>query len=74
MLGIILNKKVNSLNMRGDHPNDFVLKVIGQEQYLVGNVPLINFMYIQEALFRDVVPTLVTVSVESVPGIIVTYK
>uniref|UniRef100_A0A1B6CVF3 phosphatidylinositol 3-kinase n=1 Tax=Clastoptera arizonana TaxID=38151 RepID=A0A1B6CVF3_9HEMI len=62
----ILNKKAITLNTKGEHVSDFVLKVCGQEEYLVGDYPLVNFTYIQEALCRDVTPTLVTVSVKSV--------
>lgn len=63
----ILNKKANTLNARGERPNDFVLKVVGQDEYLVGDHPLIQFEYVQETLSRDGTPTLVTVGAENVP-------
>lgn len=66
LLAMILNKKALNLNTRGEHVNDYVLKVCGQEEYLVGDYPLIQFVYIQEALSRDIIPTLVAVSVDSV--------
>lgn len=66
LLAMILNKKALNLNTRGEHVNDYVLKVCGQEEYLVGDCPLIQFVYIQEALSRDIIPTLVAVSVDSV--------
>jgi phosphatidylinositol-4,5-bisphosphate 3-kinase len=68
LLRTILNKKAITLNSRGEHPNDFVLKVCGQEEYLVGNFPLTQFQYVQDMLARDGVPTLVTVSVNSILG------
>lgn len=66
LLLTILNKKAIALNFRGEHPSDYVLKVCGQEEYLVGEYPLVQFLYIQEVLASDDIPTLVTVSVNSV--------
>lgn len=68
LMGSILNKKAITLNTKGEHVSDFVLKVCGQEEYLVGEFPLVTFTYIQESLCRDMTPTLVTVSVKSVDG------
>lgn len=45
---------------------DFTLKVCGQEEYLIGDYPLIQFSYIQDCLAKDVTPTLVTLSRNSV--------
>lgn len=66
LLTQILNKKAITLNAKGEHVSEFVLKVCGQEEYLVGEYPLVSFVYIQESLSRDLTPTLVTVSVQSV--------
>lgn len=52
--------------MSRGHPNDFTLKVCGQEEYLLGDYPLIQFNYIQDCLARDITPTLVTLSRDSV--------
>lgn len=52
--------------LRGEHPNDFILKVCGQEEYLIGEYPLIQFNYIQDCLARDITPTLITLNVDSV--------
>jgi len=67
-LQTILNKTALTLNSRGEQAADFVLKVCGQEEYLVGNYPLTQFQYVQDMLARDGVPTLVRVSVNSVLG------
>lgn len=68
LLEIILNKRANTLNTRGEQPNDFTLKICGQEEYLIGdNIPLIQFNYIQDCLAKDIIPTLVTLSKQSVP-------
>lgn len=68
LLEAILNKRANTLKTRGEQPNDFTLKVCGQEEYLIGdNIPLIQFGYIQDCLAKDTMPTLVTLSKQSVP-------
>ncbi|KYQ59052.1 Phosphatidylinositol-4,5-bisphosphate 3-kinase catalytic subunit beta isoform [Trachymyrmex zeteki] len=68
LLEAILNKRANTLKTRGEQPNDFTLKVCGQEEYLIGdNIPLIQFCYIQDCLAKDIMPTLVTLSKQSVP-------
>ncbi|XP_072757621.1 phosphatidylinositol 4,5-bisphosphate 3-kinase catalytic subunit delta isoform [Anoplolepis gracilipes] len=67
LLEIILNKRANTLNTRGEQPNDFTLKICGQEEYLIGDKTLlIEFSYIQECLAKDITPTLVTLSKKSV--------
>lgn len=67
LLEIILNKRANTLNTRGEQPNDFTLKICGQEEYLIGDkIPLIQFNYIQDCLAKDITPTLVTLSKQSV--------
>uniref|UniRef100_A0A8D9EW02 Phosphatidylinositol 4,5-bisphosphate 3-kinase catalytic subunit delta isoform n=1 Tax=Cacopsylla melanoneura TaxID=428564 RepID=A0A8D9EW02_9HEMI len=67
LLRMILNKKAITLHTSGEQTSDYVLKVCGQEEYLVGELPLLQFCYIQECLSRERTPVLVTVSVESVP-------
>lgn len=68
LLEHILNKKATLLNIRGEKVCDYVLKVCGQDEYLVGDYKIIQFQYIQDCIAREVVPTLVTVSRESVPS------
>ena len=63
----ILNKRANTMMSRGERPGDFMLKVCGQEEFLIGEFPLIQFIYIQESLSRDVTPVLLVLSVDSVP-------
>lgn len=61
-------KKANILNTRGERPHDYVLKVCGRDEYLVGDRQIIDFQYIQDCLSRDVIPVVVTMSVHSVPS------
>lgn len=70
LIVLILSKKAMNLQTQGKHPEDFVLKVCGREEYLIGQVNILNFYYIQECLTRDVLPELVLTSVDSVPGMI----
>ncbi|XP_015605201.1 phosphatidylinositol 4,5-bisphosphate 3-kinase catalytic subunit delta isoform [Cephus cinctus] len=67
LLEQILTKRANTLMSRGERAGDFILKVCGQEEYLIGDYPLIQFNYIQDCLERDIAPILVTLSVDSVP-------
>ncbi|XP_038215234.1 phosphatidylinositol 4,5-bisphosphate 3-kinase catalytic subunit delta isoform [Zerene cesonia] len=62
----IFRKKANSLNMRGEQPRNYVLKVCGREEYLLGDYPLIQFLYIQEMLAKDGVPQVMTVSMDKI--------
>lgn len=50
----------NRLNIR-ENVDNYVLKVYGQDEYLIGNYQLIEFQYIQEAISNDVIPVLLVV-------------
>lgn len=63
----ILNKRSLTLAISGEQADNFFLKVCGQDEYLVGDKPLIQFLYIQEMLAKDQIPVVVTVSRESIP-------
>lgn len=65
LLDIILAKK--NLNLkRKDRASDYILKISGQDEYLFGEFPLVQFLYIQDTLFRDGVPTVVIQGVHNV--------
>ncbi|KAI4460968.1 phosphatidylinositol kinase [Holotrichia oblita] len=55
-----LEKMANRLNIR-ENVDNYVLKVYGQDEYLIGNYQLIEFQYIQEAISNDVIPVLLVV-------------
>jgi phosphatidylinositol-4,5-bisphosphate 3-kinase catalytic subunit alpha/beta/delta len=61
---IILRKQATSLNMRIEPASNYVLKVCGREEYLFGDYPIIQFQYIQEMLSRDLVPQVMTISID----------
>lgn len=71
LLENILGKRATLLK-RHERSSEFVLKVCGQDEYLVGDYPLIKFQYIQDCLSRNVTPTLVTVHKDHVPSKIIT--
>lgn len=69
LLEMILAKRANVLQLKGERTHDYVLKVSGRDEYLVGDdYQLIQFQYIQDAIWREVNPTVVTMSVHSVPS------
>ena len=68
LISMILQKKAITLNSKGEHVSEFALKACGREEYLVGDYPLIRFLYIQEALSQDATPSLVIISVHKIPG------
>lgn len=66
---MILAKRANVLQLKGETTDDYVLKVCGRDEYLVGDdYQLIQFQYIQDAIWREVNPTVVTMSIQSVPS------
>lgn len=44
---------------------DYILKVCGQDEYLLGEYPIVQFLYIQDTLSRNAVPTVTTQPIES---------
>lgn len=68
LLEMILAKKATILNRRNERTNEYVLKVCGQDDFLVGEYEIIEFQYIQDCISREITPTLVTVHVDRVPG------
>ncbi|RZB77474.1 phosphatidylinositol 4,5-bisphosphate 3-kinase catalytic subunit delta isoform, partial [Asbolus verrucosus] len=67
LLEMILAKKANILNIRNERSSDYVLKVCGQDEYLVGDHHIIQFQYVQDSLSKDITPTVVTVQIDNVP-------
>ena len=52
--------------LRGEKPEDFTLKVCGQEEYLLTDLPLIQAYYIQECISKDVTQILIIVSLKNI--------
>ena len=55
--------KIKNFRRRID---DYILKICGQEEYIFGDHPLIQFLYIQDRLSRGEVPTVVMIFVSDV--------
>lgn len=51
LLELILSKKKSKLNIR-EKTKDYILKICGQEEYIFGEYPLVQFLYIQDTLSR----------------------
>lgn len=62
---IMVKKQSKIKNFRG-LINDYILKICGQEEYIFGEHPLIQFLYIQDRLSRGEVPTCVVMYVNDV--------
>lgn len=67
-LEIVLTKKATIFNTKNEISSDYVLKVCGRDDFIMGEEPLINFQYIQESLSYGLTPVLVTVNVCNVPS------
>lgn len=62
---IIMKKQSKLKNYRGKI-HDYILKICGQEEYIFGDYPLIQFLYIQDRLSRGEVPIVVVTYVTDV--------
>jgi len=62
---IMLKKQSKIRNFRGKK-DDYILKICGQEEYIFGDYPLIQFLYIQDRLSRGEVPMVVVTYVNDV--------
>lgn len=62
---IILKKQSKLKNYRGKI-DDYILKICGQEEYIFGDHPLIQFLYIQDRLSRGETPIVVVTYVSDV--------
>ncbi|CAH1990801.1 unnamed protein product [Acanthoscelides obtectus] len=67
LLEMILAKRATIMNIRTDRASEYILKVCGQDEFLVGDFHIIEFQYIQECISKGVTPTLVTYHVDDVP-------
>ncbi|KAL3270242.1 hypothetical protein HHI36_009298 [Cryptolaemus montrouzieri] len=67
LLEMVLTKKATIFNMKIERLSDYVLKVCGRDDFIMGDEPLINFQYIQESLSYGVTPVLVALNVCDVP-------
>nr|XP_022907614.1 phosphatidylinositol 4,5-bisphosphate 3-kinase catalytic subunit delta isoform [Onthophagus taurus]XP_022907621.1 phosphatidylinositol 4,5-bisphosphate 3-kinase catalytic subunit delta isoform [Onthophagus taurus] len=62
LLQICLDKRASNLNIHDVYVEKYVLKVFGQNEYIIGSYPLIEYQYIQEELLKDAYPVLVLVN------------
>lgn len=62
-----VTKLANTLGIRVENPRNILLKVCGRDEYIFGDYPLIQFLYIQEVLYKDGVPQVMTVNKDKLP-------
>lgn len=62
---IILKKQSKLKNFRGK-THEYILKICGQEEYIFGDYPLVQFLYIQDRLSRGETPIVVVTFVSDV--------
>ncbi|XP_065339767.1 phosphatidylinositol 4,5-bisphosphate 3-kinase catalytic subunit beta isoform [Cloeon dipterum] len=63
LLKLALTKKATNTNSKLEDPNNYLLKVCGQHEFLLGDHPLIYFTHIQEALAKEAAPVVIVVPV-----------
>ncbi|XP_046389933.1 phosphatidylinositol 4,5-bisphosphate 3-kinase catalytic subunit delta isoform [Ischnura elegans] len=67
LLKKVLNKKAVTYNTKEERTQDYALKVLGREEYLIGgDVPLSKFIYIQECIALEVKPILIACPFNSI--------
>lgn len=67
LLEMIVYKRATTLNIKNERPTDYVLKICGQDEFLVGDHPIIEFQYIQDCISKEMTPILVTIHKDRVP-------
>ncbi|XP_035228755.1 phosphatidylinositol 4,5-bisphosphate 3-kinase catalytic subunit delta isoform-like [Stegodyphus dumicola] len=66
LLDLVLSKKGPSIGLQSHLAKNYVLKICGLEEYLVGPHPLSQFKYVQETLSNDKTPELVLVPSDTI--------
>ncbi|KNC26382.1 hypothetical protein FF38_05279 [Lucilia cuprina] len=73
LVDLALSKVRKSQIKVSDRASDYILKVRGRDEYLFGEYPLIQFIYIQESLSGSEVPNVVLKPIHTLPSYI-SYK
>ncbi|XP_017779858.1 PREDICTED: phosphatidylinositol 4,5-bisphosphate 3-kinase catalytic subunit delta isoform [Nicrophorus vespilloides] len=58
----MLLKRKSSFLKTSEKPSDYVLKVLGADEYLISDHPIVNFEYIRDCISKDEIPKLVLIS------------
>ncbi|ERL86797.1 hypothetical protein D910_04202 [Dendroctonus ponderosae] len=67
LLERILAKKAQLLKISNERVQDYVLKVCGRDEYLLGGYKLCEYQYVEDCLSLCATPTLVTVHIDRIP-------
>lgn len=66
LVAMAIKKRITTLAVRDEYPRDFYLKICGQEEYFIEDLPLIQYSYIQDCISKDIEPAFVAVSKNSI--------
>ncbi|KAG1679555.1 Phosphatidylinositol 4,5-bisphosphate 3-kinase catalytic subunit delta isoform [Nymphon striatum] len=67
LLTSALNKKSHMTGIRHPNSNSYVLKVCGLQEFLLGDHPICQFLYIQDMLRKNETPQLLINSTRNIP-------
>ncbi|XP_072379316.1 phosphatidylinositol 4,5-bisphosphate 3-kinase catalytic subunit beta isoform isoform X1 [Diabrotica undecimpunctata] len=67
LLEMFLSKRATTLNIRNERVSEYVLKVCGQDEFLIGDNKIIEFQYVQDCISKNIMPTLITLHIDKVP-------
>lgn len=68
LLELVLIKKGIEMHLKNEILNEYVLKVLGRDEYLIGEFPFIQLQYVQDCLSQNVIPQFVTVHSTAMDG------
>ncbi|XP_030764150.1 phosphatidylinositol 4,5-bisphosphate 3-kinase catalytic subunit delta isoform-like [Sitophilus oryzae] len=67
LLEMVLSKRATVLNIKNQKILEYVLKICGRDEYLLGYYPLLQFQYIQDCLSYSERPSFLIVHVDRIP-------
>ncbi|XP_030764148.1 phosphatidylinositol 4,5-bisphosphate 3-kinase catalytic subunit delta isoform-like isoform X2 [Sitophilus oryzae] len=65
LMEMILSKRAN-LNIKNESVTEYILKICGRDEYLVGDFSIIEFQYIQDCLLQDIIPSFLSVHINRI--------
>ncbi|GIY91475.1 phosphatidylinositol 4,5-bisphosphate 3-kinase catalytic subunit beta isoform [Caerostris extrusa] len=66
LVSLVVKKKGPSIGLDTEYVNNFLLKICGVEEFLIGPYPISQYKYIRECLASDKTPELILVTTEMV--------
>ncbi|XP_050305092.1 phosphatidylinositol 4,5-bisphosphate 3-kinase catalytic subunit delta isoform [Anthonomus grandis grandis] len=66
----VLTKKAQWLKISKGRVLEYVLKVCGRDEYLLGDYPLNQYQYIQDCITEHVTPSFLTLHINRIPSVV----